>query len=248
EAAQRLGRGDFSTMVPIEGSDEFSALGTEFNQMSRQLEQRLDELNRERARLRGSISRIGATFAANLDRGALLELGLQTAVDAVEASAGRASLRPDAGQPLAERALVGELTGLEDVMREAEQGALRSLATTVQNHEGVHALCSPLGDADHPGDVIGLVSVARRGRPFTDDEHELFGSLVAQAAISVENADLHDQVQQQAVTDELTGLFNHRRFQEVVAREVERARRFEQPLGLLMLDIDDFKRINDTHG
>jgi diguanylate cyclase (GGDEF)-like protein len=55
-------------------------------------------------------------------------------------------------------------------------------------------------------------------------------------------------VQRQAVTDDLTGLFNHRRFQEVVTAEVERARRFEQPLGLFMLDIDDFKDINDTYG
>jgi diguanylate cyclase (GGDEF)-like protein len=64
----------------------------------------------------------------------------------------------------------------------------------------------------------------------------------------MENVDLHELVQRQAVTDDLTGLFNHRRFQEVVAAEFERARRFEQPLGLLMLDIDDFKQVNDTYG
>jgi diguanylate cyclase (GGDEF)-like protein len=55
-------------------------------------------------------------------------------------------------------------------------------------------------------------------------------------------------VQRQAVTDELTGLFNHRRFQEVMAVEVERARRFDQPMSLIMLDLDNFKRVNDTYG
>ncbi|MEA2246525.1 MAG: hypothetical protein QOH46_1054, partial [Solirubrobacteraceae bacterium] len=55
-------------------------------------------------------------------------------------------------------------------------------------------------------------------------------------------------VERQAVTDELTGLFNRRRFQEAMATEVERARRFQQPLGLVLLDIDDFKRVNDTYG
>ena len=50
----------------------------------------------------------------------------------------------------------------------------------------------------------------------------------SQAAVSIENVDLHETVQRQAVTDELTGLFNHRRFQEVVSSEVERARRFGQ--------------------
>ena len=66
--------------------------------------------------------------------------------------------------------------------------------------------------------------------------------------MSIENVDLHETVQRQAVTDELTGLFNHRRFQEVMAVEVERAKRFDQSLGLIMLDIDDFKPVNDHYG
>jgi diguanylate cyclase (GGDEF)-like protein len=69
-----------------------------------------------------------------------------------------------------------------------------------------------------------------------------------QAAVSIENVGLHETVERQAVTDELTGLFNRRRFQEAMATEVERARRFHQPLGLVLLDIDDFKRVNDTYG
>ena len=60
--------------------------------------------------------------------------------------------------------------------------------------------------------------------------------------------DLHDTVKRQAVTDELTGLFNHRRFQEVIANEVERTKRGGPGMGLIMLDIDDFKRVNDTYG
>jgi diguanylate cyclase (GGDEF)-like protein len=59
---------------------------------------------------------------------------------------------------------------------------------------------------------------------------------------------LHGMVEQQAVTDELTGLSNQRRFRELMAKEVERAQRFSRPLSLLMLDIDDFKEINDTYG
>ena len=55
-------------------------------------------------------------------------------------------------------------------------------------------------------------------------------------------------MQRQAVTDELTGLFNHRRFQEVMAAEVERTKRFGHDLGLIMLDIDNFKQVNDDYG
>jgi GGDEF domain-containing protein len=59
---------------------------------------------------------------------------------------------------------------------------------------------------------------------------------------------LHDRVAGQAVTDELTGLSNHRRFRELMRKEVGRANRFDRPLSVLLVDIDDFKRVNDTHG
>ena len=92
------------------------------------------------------------------------------------------------------------------------------------------------------------MSVARRGQPFSQADHELFHYLAGQAEVSIENVDLHEAVQRQAITDGLTGLSNHRRFQEALTLEVERAKRFDQPLGLVMLDLDDFKQINDEHG
>jgi diguanylate cyclase (GGDEF)-like protein len=76
----------------------------------------------------------------------------------------------------------------------------------------------------------------------------LFQYLAGQAAVSVENVGLHQTVERQAVTDELTTLSNRRRFQETLAAEVGRSKRFAQPVGLVMLDIDNFKRVNDTHG
>jgi diguanylate cyclase (GGDEF)-like protein len=51
-----------------------------------------------------------------------------------------------------------------------------------------------------------------------------------------------------AITDELTGLYNRRGFYELGHREVERSRRFQRPLVAIMMDIDHFKRINDTYG
>ena len=55
-------------------------------------------------------------------------------------------------------------------------------------------------------------------------------------------------MQRQAVTDELTGLANHGRFQELLTLEVEQVRRYRHQLGLIMIDIDNFKSINDTYG
>ncbi len=273
-AAKRIGGGDFSAAVPVEGDDEFAQLGHEFNKMSGELEQRLQELDQERARLRESIQRVGATFAANLDRTALLEIGAQTIVDAVEADCGRATIRTAGGgegeSPLLEAARVGDLAGAEEAIAAAEAHARTQPGagdTGTATLGDVSALAAPIARGDGDGDGAapaapaagatgatpaapprGIVSVARRNRPFTDAERQLVASLARQTGISLENVDLHDQVQRQAVTDELTGLFNHGRFQQVIAAEAAAARRFGQPLGLVMLDIDDFKRVNDTYG
>jgi diguanylate cyclase (GGDEF)-like protein len=95
---------------------------------------------------------------------------------------------------------------------------------------------------------VGVLTIARRGKAFDDSAVELFTYLAGQAAVSIENADLHETVQRQAVTDELTGLSNLRHFHDTLAGEIERARRFGSPVGLVMIDLDDFKAINDTYG
>jgi HAMP domain-containing protein len=124
DAARRLGSGDFSAPTRIEGNDEFAALGVEFNSMSSELSRRLDELSRERVRLREAIRRIGHAFASSLDRPALLELALNTAIDAVQGGGGRISIRASDQEPLAETGREGSLAELEDVFRDAERAAL----------------------------------------------------------------------------------------------------------------------------
>jgi len=134
EAARRLGSGDFSSPITVEGHDEFAALAVEFNSMSAELSHRLDELSQERVRLREAIRRIGHTFASSLDRLALLELALKTAVDAVQASGGRLSVRTSDQEPLAETCREGSLSGLEDVVREAERTALKNRGVAEAHH------------------------------------------------------------------------------------------------------------------
>ena len=243
-AARAIGRGDFSKRVPTEGNDEFAALGKEFNSMAEELQERLEELQRERARLAEAIRRVGESFTKSLDRVGLLEIVVQTAVDGVEAACGRATIRHAGEDHLQEVAVTGDPDAYERVLHAAEAAALDAGQIAEIELAGASALAAPLG-----GDGgVGIVSVARGDRRFTPGEHELFSYLTNQASVSVENVDLHETVQRQAVTDELTGLFNHRRFQEVMTQEVERARRYHQEMGLIMLDIDNFKRVNDTYG
>ena len=217
QAARRLGSGDFSEPIPIEGHDEFAALGQEFNSMSEQLEKRLEELSKERARLREAVRRIGQTFASNLDRQALLELALKTAMDAAQASCGRVSARVTDADPLTEAAREARSTDSRTPIFEAEAAALKDGFEGERSGDGSTAVVSvalePL-EAGHR--THGLITVARRDHPFSDDDRALLRSLAAQATLALENVDLHHQVSRQAVTDELTGLSNHGRFQELL--------------------------------
>ena len=248
EAARSIRDGNYSTVVPTVGHDEFAELGEEFNAMSVQLRDRVEELGLERTRLQHALGRMAKTFGSNLDREALLEAAVATAVDGVGADAGRASVRPTLTDPLEQVAITGDVQGLKEAIRAAEARVLETGEPSEAHVEGVSAMSHPLRREEHQARVSGVVTVARDGRPFDEDQREFFHYLAAQAAVSIENVGLHETVERQAVTDELTGLFNRRRFQEAMATEVERARRFQQPLGLVLLDIDDFKRVNDTYG
>lgn len=78
--------------------------------------------------------------------------------------------------------------------------------------------------------------------------HEQLGILASFAALSIANARLHEKTLLLACTDGLTGLFNHRQFKQILAREVSRAQRFASELSLVMIDIDNFKSFNDRYG
>ncbi len=77
---------------------------------------------------------------------------------------------------------------------------------------------------------------------------EILKVLGNQASTSIANARFHAEIERLAITDGLTGLFNHKQFQERLAQEFDRLGRFSEPVSLLLIDIDFFKKINDTYG
>jgi diguanylate cyclase (GGDEF)-like protein len=97
------------------------------------------------------------------------------------------------------------------------------------------------------GEVRGLVAGGRE-TPFTPEESELFRIFTLQGSAAFKNLVLYEKVRSLAIHDGLTGLYNYRYFWEVLHREVELARRYHRLLSLLFLDIDDFKKVNDTLG
>lgn len=102
----------------------------------------------------------------------------------------------------------------------------------------------------HKGDkVIGMLS-AQSYHPYeyTLQDQQLLEMLAAHATIALDNAHLFAQVQHLAITDSLTETFNRRYFFESAQREFSRAKRYRHPLSIIMLDLDNYKIINDTCG
>ncbi len=248
QAARRLGSGDFSSPIETHGNDEFAALGAEFNSMSMQLKSRMDELEREQSRVRRSVRHIGQAFAANLDRDGLLELALETAVDATEADRGRITARRQAGDPLTEAGHIGRLDGLAQAIHDSERAALTGDGIGETQANGLSIATVALGPIMAGGPTHGLITVCRGQDGFNEDDLELLRSLAARATLALRNVNLHLDVQRQAVTDDLTELATHGHFQQLLSAEMDEVRRYHYPVGLVMLDLDDFKSINDLHG
>jgi diguanylate cyclase (GGDEF)-like protein len=108
-------------------------------------------------------------------------------------------------------------------------------------------LMLPLTTGSH---VIGLVELLMHDecRYFSEYEMNAFRTMVNQAAAVLENARLVEQLRQAADVDQVTGVNNHRYLQERLKQEVARSARNHGRLSVLMIDLDGFKAVNDTHG
>lgn len=112
---------------------------------------------------------------------------------------------------------------------------------------GVTSICLPLSAQSSS---IGLLHVSA---PTEQVDHgdgidELIGQLAEQLGLAIANLQLRETLRTQSLRDPLTGLFNRRYLEESLGRELQRCERRGLPLSVLMLDVDHFKRFNDTHG
>ncbi|HEX7837737.1 MAG TPA: sensor domain-containing diguanylate cyclase [Kofleriaceae bacterium] len=107
-------------------------------------------------------------------------------------------------------------------------------------------LVLPLLAGDEP--VGTLTLVARAEKRFGKDVREMLAVIATQVAISLENGFLYRKMETMATTDGLTGLTNHRTFQQRFADMLERAARHNHRVALLLCDVDFFKKVNDGYG
>ena len=270
-AAERLRGGDYRLRAPVHGTGRLDAVATALNALSDELASKAHQVEQGRDQLEDVTRRVGDAFASGLDPDALIDLAVRTAVERCAADGGRAlPVDPDkmrssrvgernreltAALAAAERLAfrVSPQEGRELLARIRGDGRTARGRTAAFQAEagGIHALATALRARVSVGttsEYVGVISIARRERAFSDSERDLFAYLAAQAAVSIENAFVHEQTRRQAVTDDLTGLANARRFHEALARELERTRRFSTEVSLVMADIDDFKQVNDEFG
>jgi diguanylate cyclase (GGDEF)-like protein len=213
DAANAIARGRLDRRVPVEGRDEFARLGLAFNEMADQLEERMAELDAERARLRDATVRFGEALAATHDVDQLLRVIVETVVEATGATGGLVV------------GLGGEVVQSGSLSDRGERFEL------------------PLSAGRQS---FGTVTLSGRG--FTVEQRRMAASLVAHAAVALENARLHRIVTRQALVDMLTGLANRRQCEDSLAGELLRAERFGGSVAFVLADLDSFKSINDRFG
>jgi len=121
---------------------------------------------------------------------------------------------------------------------EENEDFLKSKDSRVNN-----ILCVPLKVYE---EAIGVINITNKKdkKEFTEEDVSIIMALASQAAVAINNARLYEM----AVTDGLTKLYIRRHLLQRTEEELRRARRYQHPLSLLMLDIDHFKELNDTYG
>jgi diguanylate cyclase (GGDEF)-like protein len=99
------------------------------------------------------------------------------------------------------------------------------------------------------GESVGCIVLGAKGKDvFEETERRLFGILASLIAASLLNAQKHRATEERATTDALTGLANRIKFKEFYAQQAAISKRSKQPLSLLIMDLDHFKKVNDTYG
>jgi diguanylate cyclase (GGDEF)-like protein len=195
------------------------------------------------------------------DREELLESGLKMLLDLCHADRGSIMLKDSRGENL----IIAKKIGFPDNEGPfipvplgsslSGQVALKRKPLLVEHvakpsregYRGRSFLILPLRDSRHFYGVVNITD-RRDGKPFSEADLERAEWLTQQLAVNLANANLWEELQQLAMVDTLTGLFNRRYFDRQFSLELERARRYDRQVTLALLDVDNFKHVNDRNG
>ncbi len=100
------------------------------------------------------------------------------------------------------------------------------------------------------GKIIGTVAVDNlfQHKPITQSDIASLMNYATQIGLALESLQAHEKIVNQSLTDPMTGLYNRRYFDQALSMEIKRSQRYERPFSVILVDIDHFKRVNDTYG
>ncbi|MEP7055553.1 MAG: diguanylate cyclase [Actinomycetota bacterium] len=267
DAAMNIASGKYDTRIVVPPSGEVGRLAIAFNTMTDEVSTYIDALEHSRDELRRSLTRMGDTLSSTHDMNKMLAVILETAMVTLRAEAGALMLYTSNRDELYIKVGRG-LTGRVDPdvdrikMGEGVAGAVGRSGEPVHGTVGDRPGELKLAPAEPRaraviamplkahGRTLGVLNLYDKesARDFDDTDVATIKSFANQATVAIDNVLLHQESQRLSITDGLTGLWNYRYFQMTIDKEIERATRFTRPLSVLMLDLDKFKVVNDTHG
>ena len=257
--AEAIAAGLYDRDIEAPSSGDLRRLAGALDQISATMRAQLVQLREYNEALARAHTRFGEALRAthNLDR--MLEIALETGMETIGARSGLLMLRKGSGTLMTGVARNLDTPGFK---LEVGQGISGHVASTGQpillpgsadppkRHESepeVHTQLSvPLISHDRVLAVLNFYDKAEG--LFTEADLRTILSLTDQAGVAIENVLLHQEAERMAIMDGKTGIWNHRWFQIQFAREIDRAQRFGRPFSLIILDIDDFRRFNNTYG
>ena len=227
-------------------------------------QKQLGELLQQRNRELATINAIAQSISQSLRLDEILENGLDTVLETMGLPAGGIFLLKE--MP-GERRLVIQKGLTDDLIQAARKLPPGVTSLNMANRHGERIapgnmfpgkatrVCPPemqyilkLSLLSRSKDLGSIVLVTQNQSGFTTENVQLLETISHQIGVAVDNAWLFEKANQLSITDELTGLYNHRHFSSVLQSEIQRAQRYGGALSLIMLDLDGFKEYNDHFG
>ncbi|MGA8206968.1 MAG: diguanylate cyclase [Candidatus Dormiibacterota bacterium] len=254
-AVQRLGLDAYASPVNIEGAEEITRLAANFEIVRKQLRRQL--LNATGRTV------IASTLTGNAPLEQALSQVLRSMVDLLDADMALILLRPQSQSPRSFLLSIGVPEPAPTWAElESSQGIIGSLVreprfmvrshlspeerSSVEAQMGLRdCLAEPLRSEDHD---LGVMVLGNKRRPYQEDDYTLCRAVADQIVVAVEKSTRLAVTQREATTDEMTGLYNYRFLVGYLDQQVNVAERASSPLSVLMLDLDHFKTVNDSHG
>jgi diguanylate cyclase (GGDEF)-like protein len=259
--ADAIAGGNYQQHIEVRSRDEVGKLAAAFNAMADSLELHVSQLNESREELKRALTRFGETLRSTHDLEQLLNVIVETSLDHLGAARGLLMLLT----PDRDRLVVRVQRGIDyaDFDLEAGQGLAGHVVATgaplriPNGHEELTpapqepkfqtALMVPIFAEERCVGVLCLFD-KEEGLNFTEVDMASLLSLADQAGVAIENVFLHDQARTHAIVDTVVGTWNRRYFEQRLQQELERHKRFAREFSLLLIDIDDFKHVNDNYG